>query len=102
MDGQRRRALGDSFRLASNGEQWFLLDLVLAVVGFVGWVAATGALAALGAREADVTLAIEQGSSLTMGLLAGAVVGWLVIPALVGTWRLRERVTNVSGNVESE
>jgi len=101
MDGQRRRALSDSFRLATNGEQWFLLDLCLAVIGFVGWVAATGALAALGAEEAGVSLAIERGSNRTLGLLAGAVVGWIVIPAAAGTWRLRDRVTNVSGNVES-
>jgi|GEM_PF-2653113 len=101
MDGQRRRALSDSFRLATNGEQWLLLDLVLAVVGFVGWVGATGALAALGAEEVGVSLAIEQGSSQTMALLAGAVIGWIVLPAVAGTWRLRDRVTNVSSNVES-
>lgn len=101
MDGQRRRALTDSFRLATNGEQWFLLDLVLAVVGFVGLVAATGALAVLGAEEVGVSLTVEQWSNRTLALLAGAVVGWIVLPALAGTWRLRDRVTNVSGNVES-
>ena len=87
MDGQRRRELDDSVRLAVHGERWFLLDLVLAVVGFVGWVAATGALAALGAREAGVSLAIEQGSTQTLGLLGAAVVGWIVLtlPLLIGS-----------------
>lgn len=102
MDGQRRRELRDSVRLAVHGERWFLLDLVLAVVGFVGWVAATGALVALGAREAGVSLAIGQGSTQSMGLLAAAVVGWIVLPAIAATWRVRDRVTNVSGNVEGQ
>lgn len=100
MDGQRRRELTESSQLAVHEEQWFLGDLLLAVVGFVGWVAATGALTAIGAREAGVTIAIEQESTRTQAILAGAIVAWIVLPALAATFRLRSRITNVSDNVE--
>lgn len=100
MDGQRRRELTESSQLAVHEEQWFLVDLVLAVVGFVGWVAVTGALTALGAREAGITIAIEPGSTQTRAILAGAVVGWILVPALAAAFRVRDRITNVSGNVE--
>ena len=102
MPEQRRRELTESSQLAVHDEGWFLRDCLLAVVGFVGWVAATGALTALGAREAGLPLALGTESPRTLALLAGAVVAWILLPALVATLRLRGGVTNVSGNVESQ
>ncbi|WP_018258089.1 hypothetical protein [Halomicrobium katesii] len=101
MAEQRRRELAASARLAVETERWFFLDCLLAVIGFVGWVAGTAAAAALGAREAGRTLALGTASTQTLALLAGGVVAWIVLPALAATLRLRSRVTNVSGNVES-
>jgi hypothetical protein len=102
MPEQRRRELTESSQLAVHDEGWLLRDCLLAVVGFVGWVAATGALTALGAREAGLTLALGTGSTRTLAVLAGAVVAWILLPALAATLRLRGGVTNVSGNVESQ
>jgi len=101
MAVQRRRELTESSQLAVHEEQWFLLDCLLAVVGFAGWVAVTGAFTALGAREVGVSLAIEGTSTQTLGIVAAATVAWLVLPGLAAAYRVRSRVTNVSGNVET-
>lgn len=102
MPEQRRRELTESSQLAVHEEGWFLRDCLLGVVGFAGWVAATGALAALAAREVGLSLAVGTGSTRSLALLGGAVVAWILLPALAATLRLRSGVTNVSGNVESQ
>ncbi|PSP93740.1 hypothetical protein BRC91_09120 [Halobacteriales archaeon QS_4_62_28] len=102
MAGHRRRELDGSVRLAVHSERWFLLDLLIAVVGFVALVAGTGLLAVNGGPKAGVPLTIEQGSTTTLAVLGGAAVLWILLPAVVATMRLRSRVTNTAGNVDSQ
>jgi hypothetical protein len=102
MAGHRRRELDESVRLAVHDERWFLLDLLIAVAGFVALVAGTGLLAVEVAPRTGLSLAIEQGSSTTLGMLGGAVLLWVVAPAVAATMRLHSRLTNTSGNVDSQ
>lgn len=100
MTGRRQRELAESFRLFAGDEQWFLRDVLVGVVGFVVWVAGTGALAAHVASAFGIPLGLAGGETPSVVAIALFAVLWLVVPAVAVIVRLRHRALNLRGNVE--
>ena len=100
MSGRRRRELTDSFRLVARDEQWFGRDLVAGVAALLVWVAATGALATYVAGLLDVSLGLAGGETPSPITIAISGVLWLLVPAVAVVFRIRNRTSNLRGNVE--
>lgn len=89
-----RREVGDAFRLART-ERWVATDLLAGVLLYAAWVAGTEMLLRRGADAAGLTPpAAHRPVLVAAGLL------WLVVPAAVAVYRLRDRLVNIRGNVE--
>lgn len=89
-----RREVDDAFRLART-ERWVATDLLAGAVLYAAWVAGTEALLRRGADAAGLSPpAAHRPVLVAAGLL------WLVVPAAVAVYRLRDRLLNISGNVE--
>ncbi|WP_226012601.1 zinc ribbon domain-containing protein [Halomicrobium salinisoli] len=89
-----RRAVGDAFRLLRT-ERWVATDLLAGAVLYAAWFAGTELLLRRGAEAAGLSPpAAHRPVLVAAGLL------WLVVPAAIAVYRLRDRLLNISGNVE--
>ncbi|WP_226021612.1 zinc ribbon domain-containing protein [Halomicrobium salinisoli] len=89
-----RRAVGDAFRLLRT-ERWVATDLLAGAVLYAAWVAGTAALLR---RAADAAGLSPPAAHRPVLVAAGLL--WLAVPAAVAVYRLRDRLLNISGNVE--
>jgi hypothetical protein len=96
LSGGTRRELADSVRLLVREELWLFAGLLGGSVGYVIWVAGTGAAVEEFVRVLADVLPLDRGST---ELWVFALL-WVVVPSVVATRYVVDNLTNLRGNVE--
>jgi len=91
-----RRELVDSFRLLVGEERWLFAGLAGGAVGYLIWVAGTGAAVEPVADAFAETLSVDRES---VEVWAFAVL-WVLLPSMVAARYVVDHLTNLRGNVE--
>jgi hypothetical protein len=91
-----RRELGDSFRLLAGEERWLFAGLAGGSVGYLIWVAGTGAAFEPVAGALADTLSVDRR---TVQVWAFAFL-WVFLPSVVAARYVVDHLTNLRGNVE--
>jgi len=91
-----RRELVDSFRLLAGDERWLFAGLAGGGVGYLIWVAGTGAAFEPAAQALADALSVDRG---VVEVWAFAFL-WVVLPSLVAARYVVDNLTNLRGNVE--
>jgi len=91
-----RRELADSVRLLVGAERWLFAGLVGGGIGYLIWVAGTGAAFEPVAETLADTLSVDRA---TVEVWAFAFL-WVVLPSLVAARYVVDHLTNLRGNVE--
>ena len=94
--GGTRRELADSVRLLVREELWLFAGLLGGSVGYVIWVAGTGAAVEEFVRVLADVLPLDRGST---ELWVFALL-WVVVPSVVAVRYVVDHLTNLRGNVE--
>jgi len=94
--GGTRRELADSVRLLVREELWLFAGLLGGSVGYVIWVAGTGAAVEEFVRVLADELPLDRGST---ELWVFALL-WVVVPSAVAVRYVVDHLTNLRGNVE--
>lgn len=98
----RREDLVSSFRLAGAGEARLFGGGLLALVVYALWVGLSGAALTFGADALNVSLSPEPWTGAKTGLVAVALLAWVLVPAAVGARLLVGQLTNESGNIAQQ
>lgn len=98
----RREDLVSSFRLAGAGEARLFGGGLLALVVYALWVGLSGAALTFGADALTVSLSPEPWAGAKTGLVAAALLAWVLVPAAVGARLLVGQLTNESGNIAQQ
>jgi len=91
-----RRELADSVRLLVGEERWLFAGLAGGAVGYLIWVAGTGAAVEPVAGTLAETLAVDRESVEIWAF----VVLWVLLPSVVAARYVVDHLTNLRGNVE--
>jgi len=91
-----RRELVDSVRLLVGEERWLYAGLAGGSVGYLIWVAGTGAAVEPVAGALAETLSVDRES---VEIWAFAVL-WILVPSVVAARYVVDHLTNLRGNVE--
>jgi hypothetical protein len=94
--GETRRELADSVRFLVREELWLFAGLLGGSVGYVIWVAGTGAAVEEFVRVLADVLPLDRGST---ELWVFALL-WVVVPSVVAVRYVVDHLTNLRGNVE--
>ncbi|MEF8853772.1 MAG: hypothetical protein V5A28_15355, partial [Haloarculaceae archaeon] len=94
--GETRRELADSFRLLVREELWLFAGLLGGSVGYVIWVAGTGAAVEEFVDAFGPVIPLDPAST-ELWLFA---LLWVVVPSVVATRYVVDHLTNLRGNVE--
>jgi len=95
----RREDLVSSVRLAVTDEARLFAGGLLALVIYALWVGLSGAALSFGADALNVGLSPEPWTGAKTGLVAVALLAWVLVPAAVAARLLVGQLTNESGNV---
>jgi len=98
--GRIRRELVSSFSLVVTAERWLLAGVPLAAVVYAVWVGATGAAIAQLTEFAGTPVTVAPWSGTTTAVAGVAGLLWVAVPAAVGTFLVRDRLTNHHDNLK--
>lgn len=88
-----------SWRLAWRQELWLPVGVPIAAVAYALWVGLTGAAVTYLAGAVAGSLTIDPWTGLTDLVVAMLALLWVVGPAAIAAVLVRDRVTNVRGNL---
>ncbi len=89
-----------SVRLTWEVERWLPIGIPVAVLAFGLWVGLTGAAVGFLAELVVGPATIEPWTRATDVVAGVLFLCWVVAPAAVGTWLVRDRLTTVRGTLE--
>ena len=95
----RREELVSSLRLAAREEGRVFGGGLLALASYALWVGLSGAALTFAADALNVSLSPQPWSDAKTGIVAVALVAWVLAPALLATRLLIGQLTNTSGNI---
>ncbi|MFB6310262.1 MAG: hypothetical protein ABEH64_03670 [Salinirussus sp.] len=84
-----------SFQLLWEAERWFPVSVVVGAIGFVLWVRGT----AIGASMIGFRTLMEPWTAVTDALVALSLFVWIVLPAGLAAWFVRDRLTTDRGAI---
>lgn len=88
-----------SVRLAWREERWLPVGVPVAAVAYALWIGLTGAAVTTLADAVAGGLALDPWTGLTDVVVLVLVILWVLGPAALATLLVRDRVTNVRGNL---
>lgn len=85
--------------LTWEAEAWLPIGLPIVAVAYAVWIGATGLAVLVAAAATGVGLVVDPWTPATDAVVGGLAVAWLVLPAGVAAWLVRERLTTDSGSI---
>ncbi|WP_415382818.1 hypothetical protein [Halosimplex sp. TS25] len=95
-----RRELGRSIRLLGDEERWLFLGILVGGVGYLIWLAGTGAAVDQVADLAVGSYSIDPWSTEAAALAVTYAVLWVLLPSAAAVRYVVGNITNLRGNVE--
>lgn len=89
-----------SVRLAWEAERWLPVGVPVAAVTFALWVGVTGAAVGFFASLGVGTVTVDPWTRITDVVAGVLFLCWIVAPAAIVMWLVRDRLTTVRGTLE--
>jgi hypothetical protein len=89
-----------SVRLAWEAERWLPIGMLVAALAFALWIGLTGATVTFLAELAIGAVTVDPWTAATDAVAGVLFLCWVVAPAAIATWLVRDRLTTVRGTLE--